>query len=230
MTNMVDRVKYNESYMGGEVDDSHHMLQYGLWSNCNNNCDYCLRMNRIPYSKEEQIRWIHILRDNINSNSALLVDIKPSDYDKGSVLDGLYYHEKYEKMAFEISNDYKAPANLCKEFLNDEVAKELRSVKTSYPHGLKLCDLRLCLPDFVIDNLKFGINEFDKKLHGFKYDDAVIIGIESRSSSPVRILRDENRESNIKGIYPIGEGAGYAGGITSAALDGLKTALRIVGE
>ncbi|MCR5349638.1 MAG: hypothetical protein K6E20_01455 [Acholeplasmatales bacterium] len=169
-------------------------------------------------------------RDNINSNSAVLVDIKPSDYDKGNVLDGLYFQEKYEKMAFEISKDYKAPANLCKEFLNDEVASSLRSVKTTYPHGLKFCNLNRCLPDFVLDNLKFGINEFDKKLHGFKYDDAIIIGIESRSSSPVRIVRDENRESNIKGIYPIGEGAGYAGGITSAALDGLKTALRIVSE
>ena len=75
--------------------------------------------------------------------------------------------------------------------------------------------------------LKFGINEFDKRLKGFKHDDAILIGIGSRSSSPVRIIRDINRESSIKKIYPIGEGAGYAGGITSAALDGLKTAILI---
>ena len=166
-------------------------------------------------------------RDNINSNSAILVDIKPSDYDNGNVLDGIDYQEKYERLAFEISKDYKAPANLVKEFLNDEIATSQRSVKSSYPHGLSFCDLNSCLPDFVVQNLKYGIKEFDKKLKGFNYPDAILTGIESRSSSPVRILRNENREASIKGIYPIGEGAGYAGGITSAALDGLKTAILI---
>ncbi len=169
-------------------------------------------------------------RENVNSNSAVLVDVKPSDYDKGNVLDGIDYQEKYEKLAFSISNDFRAPANLVKEFLNDEIAKSERSVKTSYPHGLCFTDLSRCLPDYVIKNLKEGIVAFDKKLHGFNYDDAILIGIESRSSSPIRILRDENRVSSIKYIYPIGEGAGYAGGITSAALDGLKTAIKIVDE
>ena len=97
MTNMVDRVKYNESYMGGEVDNSHHMLQYGLWSNCNNNCDYCLRMNRIPYSKEEQIRWIHILRDNIK-----YIDWE-NKFDYGiSILGGEIYYVTDE----DIQNEY----------------------------------------------------------------------------------------------------------------------------
>lgn len=170
------------------------------------------------------------LRDNENSNSAVLVDVKPSDYDKGSPLDGIDYQEKYEKLAFSLSNDYRAPSNLLKEFLNDEIATSERSIKTSYPHGLYFCDLNKCLPDYVVSNLKYGIKEFDKKLKGFNNPDAILIGIESRSSSPVRILRDENRESNIKCIYPIGEGAGYAGGITSAALDGLKTAIKISEE
>ena len=93
-----------------------------------------------------------------------------------------------------------------------------------------MTDLKGCLPEYVIEHLKFGIKEFDKKLHGFNYPDAILIGIESRSSCPVRIVRNEERISSIKGIYPIGEGAGYAGGITSAALDGLKTAIKIVGE
>ena len=167
-------------------------------------------------------------RENENSNSALLVDVKPSDYDKGNVLDGIDYQEKYERLAFDLSKDYKAPANLVKEFLDDDIAKSFRSIKTSYPHGLYFADLRRCLPDYVIENLKLGIKEFDKKLRGFNNPDAILIGIESRSSSPVRILRDENRMSNVKFIYPIGEGAGYAGGITSAALDGLKTAIKIM--
>ncbi len=169
-------------------------------------------------------------RANFNSNSALLVDVLPSDYYVSSVLDGIYYQEKYERLAYEISNDYKAPANLVKEFLNDCVASSLRSVNTTYPHGLAFTDFKRCLPSFVVDSLKEGIVEFDKKLKGFAYDDAVMIGIESRSSCPIRMLRDESRQSNIKGIYPIGEGAGYAGGITSAALDGLITAMFISKE
>ena len=165
-----------------------------------------------------------------NSNSALLVDVRVSDYYHNSPLDGIDYQEKYEKLAYSISSDYRAPANLVKEFLNDDIAKCERSIKSSYPHGLIFTDLNRVLPDYVISGLKYGIIEFDKKLKGFNNPDAIMIGIESRSSSPVRILRDENRESSIKGIYPIGEGAGYAGGITSSALDGLKTAIKIVGE
>ncbi len=165
-----------------------------------------------------------------NSNSALLVDVRVDDYYKSSPLDGIDYQEKYERLAYGISSDYRAPANLVKEFLNDEVAKEERSIKTSYPHGLVFTDLGKVLPNYVIDGLKYGIIEFDKKLKGFNNPDAILIGIESRSSSPVRILRDDNRESSIKGLYPIGEGAGYAGGITSSALDGLKTAISIVNK
>ena len=167
-------------------------------------------------------------RANTNSNSAILVDVRVSDYSKGNVLDGIDYQEHYEKLAYKLSNDYRAPANLVKEFLTDEVAKNIRSVIPSYPHGIALTDLSKCLPDYVIDGIKYGIKEFDKKLKGFNYDDAILIGIESRSSSPVRILRDEKRVASIKFIYPMGEGAGYAGGITSAALDGLKSAMSVV--
>ncbi len=166
-------------------------------------------------------------RDNINSNSALLVDVRPDDYNiSNSPLDGILYQEKYEKLAYEISKDYKAPANLVKAFLEGSVAKEERSIKTSYPHGIVMNDLSF-LPDFVIENLRYGIKEFDKKIKSFADDDAIIIAPETRSSSAVRILRDKEYQSNIEGIYPIGEGAGYAGGITSSALDGLKCAISI---
>jgi uncharacterized FAD-dependent dehydrogenase len=165
-----------------------------------------------------------------NSNSAILVDVKPSDYDKGNVLDGIDYQEKYEKLAYEISKDYKAPANLVSEFLAGKVDNSLRSINTTYPHGIIFTDFNKCLPDFVVSNIKFGIKEFDKKLHGFNDPDAILIGIESRSSSPVRIIRDLNRKSSNPYIYPMGEGAGYAGGITSAALDGLKTAMENLRE
>ena len=169
-------------------------------------------------------------RLNENSNSAILVDVKVSDYYKNSVLDGIDYQEKYEKLAFQISKDYKAPANLVKEFIENKVATSLRSINTSYPHGLCFTDLSLCLPKYVIENLKFGIKEFDKRIKGFNDPDAILIGIESRSSSPVRILRNEEFISSKKFIYPMGEGAGYAGGITSAALDGLKVVMKANGE
>lgn len=167
-------------------------------------------------------------RSKTNANSALLVGIEPADFYKGSPLDGLAYQEKYERLAFQIGGDYRAPANLMREFLQGEVATSSRSVKPSYPHGVVFCDLSRCLPHYVMESLREAIPLFDRRLRGFNDPDAVLTGIESRSSSPVRILRDEQRQSNVAGIYPVGEGAGYAGGITSAAIDGLRTAIAIV--
>ena len=125
------------------------------------------------------------------------------------------------------SHSYKAPCNLVKEFLADEVASSFRSVKPTYTNKTIFASFKEILPDYVINALKDGIIMIDKKLKGFLDDDAILTIVESRSSSPVRILR-ENYESNIKGVYPIGEGAGYAGGITSSALDGIKCALKII--
>lgn len=167
-------------------------------------------------------------RDKANANSALLVSVNTEDYYKESPLDGLAYQEKYEQLAFRVGGDYRAPANLMREFMRREVADKHRNVKPSYPHGVVYCDFTRCLPDYVVNSLREAIPLFDKKLNGFNDPDAVMTGVETRSSSPVRILRDEQRQSNVKGIYPVGEGAGYAGGITSAAIDGLKTAMMII--
>ena len=166
-------------------------------------------------------------RDGVNSNSALLVNIRVEDFYKGNPLDGLYFQEKLEKTCYEYSNSYKAPCNLVKEFLADEVATSFRSVKPTYTNKTIFASFNEILPVYVINALKDGIIEIDKRLKGFMDDDAILTIVESRSSSPVRILR-ENYESNIKGVYPIGEGAGYAGGITSSALDGTKCALLII--
>ena len=168
-------------------------------------------------------------RDKENSNAALLVNVEPRDFYKSSPLDGLDFQEYYERQAFNLANDYRAPANLMKEFIEGDVAKNIRSVKPSYPHGVILASFKGILPDYVIDTLKEGLILMDKKLHGFYHPDAVLTGIESRSSCPLRILRDEMGISS-KYLYPIGEGAGYAGGITTAALDGLKCAMKIVGD
>ena len=167
-------------------------------------------------------------RDKANANSALLVSVHPDDYFKETPLDGLDYQERYERAAFEIAGDYRAPGNLVGEFLANKIADRYRSVKPSYPHGVFFCDLRRCLPDYVVDALRQAIPQMDRKLKGFADPDAVLTGVETRSSSPVRILRGENRQCGIPGIYPMGEGAGYAGGIVSAAIDGLRTAVSIV--
>ncbi|MBO4489535.1 MAG: hypothetical protein J5741_07790 [Bacteroidales bacterium] len=164
-------------------------------------------------------------RDKENANSALLVTVRPEDFLHDSPLDGLAYQEHYERKAFQIGGDYRAPGNLMREFLQKKVAKEIRSIQPSYPHGVVFCDLQRCLPDYVVNSLRDALPLMDKKMHGFAHPDAVLTGIESRSSSPVRILREADRMCQTKGIYPIGEGAGYAGGIMSAAIDGLKSAI-----
>lgn len=166
-------------------------------------------------------------RDNINANSALLVNVRVDDFYKGHPLDGLYFQSEIERACYDLTSSYKAPCNLVKEFLCDEVATNFRSVKPTYTNKTIFSSFNGILPDFVINALKCGIIEIDKKLKGFLDDDAILTIVESRSSSPVRILR-EDYESNIKGVYPIGEGAGYAGGITSSALDGIKCAQKII--
>lgn len=165
-------------------------------------------------------------RAGTNANSALLVEIKPEDYYVNSPLDGFKFQEKFEKKAFSMSNDYRAPANLVGEFLQDKVAQAARSVVPTYPHQVIFTDLKQVLPNYVVESLKEALPIFDKKIKGFADSDAVLTGVETRSSSPVRILRKDYMSSQ-KYLYPMGEGAGYAGGIMTSALDGLKLAIKI---
>ncbi len=183
-----------------------------------NNDEKTIVTNGMSYNK----------RDLENANSALLVNVKVEDYYKDSPLDGLYFRSKYEKLCYEYSNSYKAPINLVKEFLNDEVATNLRSVKPTYPNGYIFADMKKVLPLFIYESLKEGIKLMNSRMRGFNLDDAVITAIESRSSSVIRIKRNEQYQSNIPHLYPAGEGAGYAGGITSSCLDGLNIATFII--
>lgn len=170
-------------------------------------------------------------RSEINANSAVLVNVYPEDFESDHPLAGVYFQEKYEKMAFELGgSDYKAPVQLVGDFINKRKSVEIGEVKPSYEPGYVLSDLSKCLPSFVSDSLREGIAALESKLKGFSMDDAVLTGVETRSSSPIRIKRDEVtlESENIKGLYPCGEGAGYAGGIMSAAVDGIKVAEMII--
>ncbi len=165
-------------------------------------------------------------RDSGFANSAVLVGITPDDYGKG-VFDGIVLQESLEKKAFEFGKNYAAPAVRVEDFVCGRVSKDLANYKTTYSRGLINADFQRIFDKNILDGMREGIVAFGRKINGFDKN-GILIGVESRSSSPVRIERDESGMSNIKGLYPCGEGAGYAGGITSSAVDGIKTALKLV--
>jgi len=171
-------------------------------------------------------------RDGKNANSAVLVNVVPEDYDNGNVLDGVEFQHKYEKLAFELGGrDYSAPAEKVKDFLNkktDSFDERMDRVVATYRPKIKFADLSKCLPDFVVESLRDALPLMNNKIKNFANDDNLLIGVESRSSAPVQISRDENLMTNITGLYAAGEGAGYAGGITSSAADGLKIAEKVM--
>lgn len=161
-------------------------------------------------------------RDGKNANSALLVNVTPKDYNSAHPLAGIYFQAKYEKLAYSLGGgNFAAPAQSVGEFLGKERAQ---SISTTYRPNIKFSQISKCLPDFVTASLKEALPKLNNKLEGFADNENLLIAIESRSSCPLTILRDENFESNIQGIYPVGEGAGYAGGIISSAQDGIKVA------
>ena len=167
-------------------------------------------------------------RNGENANSALLVNVLTTDLDD-SPLAGIKFQEKLEKDAFILGgSNYNAPIQRVEDFLLNRESTFISNVKPTYLPGVTLSNLRKILPSFVAQTLCDGILYFDKKIAGFASPDALLTGVETRSSSPVRIIRDENFESNILGLYPCGEGPGYAGGIMSAAVDGIKCAIKIL--
>lgn len=170
-------------------------------------------------------------QDSLNSNSALLVPINVSDFESNHPLAGVEFQRYWEKKAYELGGgNYQAPVQLVGDFLTGRDSQELKSVKPSYPLGVKLTSLDKCLPDYVTSSLKKALPIMARKIVGFANPEAILTGVETRSSSPVRIGRNEQLESNIAGLYPIGEGAGYAGGIVSSAIDGMRAAEIIIAK
>src|SRR5579883_140047 len=171
-------------------------------------------------------------RDSPFANSGLVVTVPVEVFEGNDVLAGMRLQEKYEAKAFEIGgrSDYRAPAQRAQDFVSGHDSNSVP--ETSYPRGVVPCDLRAVLPPVVAEAVAHGLPQMDRRWHGRFLADAVLTGPESRGSSPVRIDRDnDSRESpGVAGLYPVGEGAGYAGGIVSAAVDGLRTARAIVGK
>lgn len=164
-------------------------------------------------------------RNNENINSAYLVGINSSDFSDAHPLSGMKFQEYWENQAFIVGGgDYRAPIQTVGDFLSNKKTEKIGSINPTYQPGVLPSDLRKCLPNFVTNTLAAALPILDRSLRGFANPEAIMTGIETRTSSPVRILRGENYQSAVLGIYPCGEGAGYAGGITSAAVDGIKVA------
>ncbi|MCR5666757.1 MAG: NAD(P)/FAD-dependent oxidoreductase [Eubacterium sp.] len=168
-------------------------------------------------------------RNGHNANSAIIVSVTPDDFKPygDGPLAGVAFQEEMESRAYKVGNG-KIPQQLYRDFKEDTLTKSYGDFESETKGAHAFADVRHIFPPFVSEHFIEGMEYFGRKIKGFDRPDAIISGIESRTSSPVRIVRDEQFESNIKGVYPCGEGAGYAGGITSAAMDGIKVAEAIV--
>ncbi|MGN0960913.1 MAG: NAD(P)/FAD-dependent oxidoreductase [Christensenellales bacterium] len=163
-------------------------------------------------------------RDNINSNSALLVGVSPSDFPSEHPLSGIELQEKYERYAYLKTNSYSAVVQRVGDFLKGVPTTKLGKVKPSYTPSVVLGTVEDMLPNYIINAIKEALPKLGKKIKGFDDPDALLTGVETRSSAPYQIIRDDNMMSSVSGIYTIGEGAGFAGGIVSSAVEGLKCA------
>ena len=227
----IDFAQYGEKYAGklpaADYRLASHKGSRGVFTFC-----MCPGGYVMPSASEEGMVVTNGMslyaRDGENANSAVLCEIYPTDFYDGT-LGGVELQRELEKAAFRLGGgDYKAPVQTVKDFLENRRSNAFSRVKPTYSRGYEFSDLSEGLPEFMSENLKIGIKDMDGKLKGFAADGAVLTGFETRSSSPVRILRGENMQSvNVENLYPCGEGCGYAGGIMSAAVDGIKTAIAI---
>ena len=169
-------------------------------------------------------------RNETNSNSAIVINITTKDFDSSNPLNGIKFQEELEHKAYILGgSNYSAPIQRVEDFLLNRKTEKLGEVKPSYKPDTTLSNLNEIFPKFINDSLKEGLLQMEKSIKGFSDNDAVLTGVETRTSSPIQITRDkESLMSNIEGLYPCGEGAGYAGGIMTSAIDGIKCALKII--
>jgi hypothetical protein len=168
-------------------------------------------------------------RDGRNANSALLVSVLPEDFGSAGPLAGLDLQRRWERAAHALGGGgHAAPVQRVGDFLAGRPSERVGTVLPTYRPGWRPADLTRCLPDFAVGALRAALPALARKLRGFAHPDALLTGVETRSSSPVRVQRDATGESSVRGLYAAGEGAGYAGGIVSAAVDGLRVAEAVI--
>ena len=177
----------------------------------------CLAVNGMSYRA----------RDSRNANSAMIVTVTPDDFGHAGVLGGIEFQRDLEKAAWQAGNG-KVPVQLLGDFCENRTSTGLGDVTPCIKGNWQFGNLREVLPEIISQSLIEGVHGFERQIHGFSRPDALFSGVESRTSSPVRIVRDERFLSSLTGLYPCGEGAGYAGGITSAAMDGMKVAEAVI--
>lgn len=189
----------------------------------------------VPASSEEGMLAVNGMsyhaRDGRNANSAVVVSVTPTDYGPHP-LDGIRFQRALETRAFQMGGgNYHAPVQKVEDFLEGRMSTSFGEVLPTYMPGVKFADLGALFPSAITEALKTGLTEFDRKIKGFTRHGAIMTGVETRTSSPVRIVRDESLQSaQVRGVYPAGEGAGYAGGIISSAVDGLKIAESVISK
>ena len=228
---MISKNQYGDNYK--ELEPASYKLTYttkegrGVYTFC-----MCPGGYVINSSSEKDMLCINGMsehkRDSENANSAVIVTVSNKDYGNNT-LDGIEYQRNLEKAAYKLGNG-NIPIQLYKDFKDNNKSNNIGNINPLFKGNYTLSNLRDILPNYLSNSLVEGIEAFDKKIRGFACDDAIIAGIESRTSSPVRIIRDAEGVSSVSGIYPCGEGAGYAGGITSSAIDGIITAENIMNK
>lgn len=208
---------------------------YKLTFNGNRNCfSFCMCPGGsvVNASSEEGMICVNGMSEHArmadNSNSAIVVNVRPEDFNNNP-MEGIEFQRKYEKLAFmQGGGDYSAPVQLAKDFLKNKLSKGFEDVNPSFNGNTKFADLRKCLPDFIVNGLCEGLTDFNRKIKGYTDCGSVLTGVEMRTSAPLRIVRTEIGEAQgFHGLFPAGEGAGYAGGIMSAAIDGIKSAVKV---
>lgn len=225
----------NES-MYGNFKDKLPAANYKLWTHLksgNSVYTFCMCPGGYVVNSASQKNMIvtngmsYNARDGKNANSALLVNIQ---YKTDDIFEGLNIQEQIEKRAFELGgSDYKMPVQLVGDFLKNVSSKEIGNIEPTVKTGYALTNLSALFPEYVTESLREGIRTFESKIKGFSSYDAVLTGPETRSSSPIKILRDKDTlRTNIMGVYSAGEGGGHSGGITSSAVDGIKVAEKVI--
>ena len=227
---MINKNQYGEKYYK-KLPPASYKLTYttkenrGVYSFC-----MCPGGYVVNASSEEKKLVVNGMsnykRDTKNANSAVVVTVNTKDFGNNP-LDGIEFQRKLEELAYQEGNG-NIPIQIYKDFKENKSTTSLGSIEPITKGNYSFANLNNIFPNYITNSLKEAIEYFDTKIKGYSRDDAILLGVESRTSSPVQIKRDENGESNIKGIYPCGEGAGYAGGITTAAIDGIKTAEQII--